>query len=482
MPEPRLDHITEGAARWLARRTTRRSFLGRVGRGAVFVAGGSSLATVLVATDAEARVCGQSGVSPKCPTYDCDDVWGWCWYATGCCAGGELKKICDCCRANHPNVHGYCPSGTNVLCIVESCGADPRVQVVSLRRVGSDDPVTVSAGASRMRFPAGEARSVWLTDAADQVLAAAAAPAAAKAGAPLLLTSGDALAIQTIAEIQRLGASSAVLVGPARPGIEAGLRRYGLTTERYLGGAGAVVVSEHVTAQFLAAGARRVVCVEPHGLSASAAPLGAALAAAKGYPVVVGVDRAKALASGAVAGSPRPVLTYLVGPEASARAGEVAGGHPFRGADWASLSREIFDVAFRVEGVDGGRFALIAVGVLPVSAALAAGGPILVHPPGGLDGVRDSLFLSRDRFRAGALCGATNGLTTEAYYEAQSIVNGFDAHKLIGVAGQGLPVIEQPEPERPIGLARRSVAPPVRADAVDERYWTGRAGDLTSGD
>ena len=51
------------------------------------------------------------------------------------CAGGALKKICDCCRANHPNVHGYCPSGTNVLCIVESCGADPRVQVVALRRI-----------------------------------------------------------------------------------------------------------------------------------------------------------------------------------------------------------------------------------------------------------------------------------------------------------------------------------------------------------
>ena len=127
--------FTETAARWLAGRTTRRSFLGRFGRGAVLVAGGTSLASILTTQEAEARVCGQSGVSEKCATYDCDDVWGWCWYATGCCAGGALKKICDCCRVNYPNVHGYCPSGTNVLCIVESCGADPRVQVVTVRRL-----------------------------------------------------------------------------------------------------------------------------------------------------------------------------------------------------------------------------------------------------------------------------------------------------------------------------------------------------------
>ena len=88
---PELDKLTESAARWLAGRQTRRSFLGRLGRGAMLVAGGSTLATLLLDQEAEARVCGQSGVSPKCDTYDCGDVWGWCWYASGCCAGGELK-------------------------------------------------------------------------------------------------------------------------------------------------------------------------------------------------------------------------------------------------------------------------------------------------------------------------------------------------------------------------------------------------------
>ena len=75
MPE---SSVIEAASRWLASRSTRRSFLGKLGRGAVLVAGGSTLATLLVGDEAEARVCGQSGVSPKCPTYDCegDGVWG----------------------------------------------------------------------------------------------------------------------------------------------------------------------------------------------------------------------------------------------------------------------------------------------------------------------------------------------------------------------------------------------------------------------
>src|SRR5687767_4760921 len=110
----------EHLGRWTAARSTRRSFLGRMGKVAVMVASGPAVATLL-ADQAEARVCGQSGVSPKCATFDCDAVWGWCWYANGCCAGGLLKKICDCCEFAYPNVHGYCPTGHNVKCIVESC-------------------------------------------------------------------------------------------------------------------------------------------------------------------------------------------------------------------------------------------------------------------------------------------------------------------------------------------------------------------------
>ena len=186
-----LDRVVEGWSRRLAARSTRRSFLGKVGRTSVLVAAGPSLATLL-AGRADARVCGQSGVSPKCPTYDCvgpGTVWGWCWYASGdvCCAGGGLKKICDCCKLAHPNVHGYCPAGTNVFCIVESCHADPRVMNVPVLPFGGGDTAFVAASVSRARFPTGSTPSAppVLADAGDARMIAVAAPLAVVTGAPL---------------------------------------------------------------------------------------------------------------------------------------------------------------------------------------------------------------------------------------------------------------------------------------------------------
>lgn len=460
----------EGLSRWLANRTTRRSFLGKLGRGAVLVASGSTMATLLVGDEAEARVCGQSGVSMRCATYDCDDgVWGWCWYATGCCAGGALKKICDCC-APVKNVHGYCPSGTNVLCIVESCGTDPRVQVVALRRIPTDDPVAIAAGASRVRHAESAGPEVWLVGAAQSLLASVLAPAASRKGIPLLLASGDRLGAHATAELQRLGTRKVVLHGPAMSvGLEADCRRYGMTVERAnVDGSLAAMadLSSRIAAESRGAGVRRAVCVEPAGLSLSAAPLAAGLAQSKGYPLIVGVDRARA------AGFP---LTYLVGPETAARAGEVPGGHPLGDVSPIALSVAIADIAYRVEGANAGGIGLIAESAPALAALVAAGGPILVHPEASLEGVRETLFAHRDRLRSIALAGLTGALTTDGYYELQSIVNGFDAHKLIGVGGQGLPVIEQPLSERPLGLSRLSNTPPSETGSS---YWTSRGLEL----
>ena len=471
MPE---SSAIEVASRWLASRSTRRSFLGKLGRGAVLVAGGSTLATLLVGDEAEARVCGQSGVSPRCATYDCegDGVWGWCWYATGCCSGGELKKICDCCLANHPNVHGYCPSGTNVLCIVESCGADPRVQVVGVRQVLTDDVVAMAAGASRVRNAEGAAPEVWLVEAGQGTLAAVLTPMGHRRGIPVLLARGGGLGGHLIAELQRLGARKVVLRGPGlSAGLEADLVRYGITVDRLdvdVSLASIVALSEGLAQQFRGDGVRRAVCVESSGRSLEAAPLAAGLAVAKGYPLIVGVDQAKAAGF---------TLVYLVGPEAAARADEVPGGHPLGEASWTALSVAMVDVAFRVEGATATGLGLVAeTGPGPLGL-LAAGGPILVHAPGSLDGVRDLLFAHRDRLRSVAPGGVQGARSTDAYYELQSIVNGFDAHKLIGVAGQGLPVIDQPMEERPLGLARRSNVAPVE---LGPQYWTGRGLELDS--
>ena len=73
-----LDGAVERVGRRLAARHTRRGFLDRMAKLALLVAGGPTLATFL-AERAEARVCGQSGVTGKCPTFDCTgpgDVWG----------------------------------------------------------------------------------------------------------------------------------------------------------------------------------------------------------------------------------------------------------------------------------------------------------------------------------------------------------------------------------------------------------------------
>jgi hypothetical protein len=210
----RTEAFVEHATRWIATRASRRSFLGRTARAAMLVAGGPVLAGLVADGRAATRVCGQSGVSQKCPTFDCvgpDHVWGWCWYANGgaCCAGGGLKKICDCCVTDWPNVHGYCPGGTNVKCIVESCWADPRVMTVPLARVGDGSPASIALAVSRRRFPDGGAPAVVLGDAGDVLAASVAGAAAGAVARPLLLVERDDFPPELAAELRRLGATSA---------------------------------------------------------------------------------------------------------------------------------------------------------------------------------------------------------------------------------------------------------------------------------
>jgi hypothetical protein len=464
-----VDGLTEHAGRWLAGRTTRRSFLGRAGQLAVLVAGGEAMAQLLLGHRAEARVCGQSGVSEKCPTYDCDAVWGWCWYATGCCADGGLKKICDCCAVDWPNVHGYCPEGTNVKCIVESCGADPRVMTREMARLPFDDPAALAAGVSSVRFPKGSSASVVVGH-ADPVVAAVVAPLAAALELPLLLATPQGINARTAAELQRLGARKATLVGWALGSATVdALRRYGVTTERWGSATNAEALSVEV-ARFVRTtkGAARQFCVAGGDVPTLAGVAGAA-AASRGYPLVLGVDAALAAATGP---RPRAVVTHMVGPVAASQAGRVPGGYPVAGGNPEETSARVA----RALVVEGAR--PTGVAVAPSSAAgpgagmAAVGGPLLLHAPGRLDGARDALFAIRDSLRRAVAGGATGALDSAGYYDLQSIVNGFEAHKLIGVAGQGLPVIPQPDSERPVGRARVASTPP---DQPTRGYWTGRA-------
>jgi len=162
----------EVAGRALAQRTSRRGFLGRLGKGVVALAGGAVVASALRPDRAEAyHICGHTYTTGSCPhpyaplsrvnrhgwplhpTYGhpVDDAgkiyrdpatqvrhktcqqtvpmtypfvkqphYGGGW--TRCC-GGRLRHINDCCSTSRvringdASVRGYCPRGLRVFCI-----------------------------------------------------------------------------------------------------------------------------------------------------------------------------------------------------------------------------------------------------------------------------------------------------------------------------------------------------------------------------
>lgn len=438
-----VDRFVERAGRWTAARGTRRSFLGRLGKAAVLVAGGPALAT-LIADPADARVCGQSGVSPRCPTFDCNDSWGWCWYATGCCAGGRLKKICDCCRYRHPNVHGYCPPGTNVLCIVESCGQDPRLMRVGIEKLTTDQSDAVAARIRQANFPAGS-KAIAITDAEDPLVGAVAVAAASIIGIPLIHVPRGRLGETHLRVLTMVGAVHAVILGPQLPAeLDRQLGMYGITVERLGTGPDRSTFSAQVAADMQRrVGPRNAVALTDSGLSLAAAPVAAAFAAGAGYPIIIGADTRRSGAG-----------LYLVGPELAPRAADLAGAAVVSGGSLAEISVNFARMA-RAEGRARGRIALVPNGS-PIALALASlGAPLLVHEPGSFGGpVRDWVIGNREGLTSAWLGGHTGAMASPAIWQLQSALNGFDVQLLRGTGGQGLPVIDQPISERPIGRAR----------------------------
>lgn len=166
-----LERFTERASVGLAERTTRRSFLGRLGMGAVALAGGPFVAAALRPERAEAyHICGHTFTTDSCPHpfapftrvdrygypvhpdfgYPVDDkgniyrskkqrrrlvcqevvakkypetgepVYGGGWSR---CCGGRIRRIADCCSHSDTRINGdasvtgYCYNGTKVFCI-----------------------------------------------------------------------------------------------------------------------------------------------------------------------------------------------------------------------------------------------------------------------------------------------------------------------------------------------------------------------------
>lgn len=462
-----IDGLVERAGRWMASRTTRRSFLGKLGRGAVLLGSGPTMAALL-ADPADARVCGQSGVALKCPSFDCHDVWGWCWYATGCCANGGLKKICDCCAVAYPNVHGYCPSGTNVKCIVESCGADPRVMVASSYRLVSDDPTALSASVSSSRFGARSAPHATVVSSLFAHAAAIAAPVSQQLGGPLLVIPPEGPNGFGIAEIQRLDLKRATFVGP---GLSAqamrDFERYGVVVDRLFETDDLSALSMATATWLRARGASpRAFALDPRSSLELFASAGA-LASATGWPVLYGRAATETTAN---AGPGSPDTTYLVGPEAVAMGSGIRGTHPIGGIGNETVAANLAEVT----GLTRSAAALAYTGLGRAVLALSGfAGHLFLHDAGTLGGreTRHQVVTHRETIRRLIAAGATGALTDDGYYMVQGIVNGFETHLLTGRAGQGLPVITQPVEERPVGRARVASQP---APEQDDPYWVSR--------
>lgn len=166
-----LTRTAERAVESLASRTSRRSFIGKVGNAVVALVGGSLVASVLKPERAEAyHICGHTYTTESCPhpfrplsrvdrygyplhpkhgypvddngdiytsreqtrRLMCEEVvpekypytgkprYGGGWHR---CCGGRIRRIADCCsysptRINgDASVTGYCYSGTRVFCI-----------------------------------------------------------------------------------------------------------------------------------------------------------------------------------------------------------------------------------------------------------------------------------------------------------------------------------------------------------------------------
>jgi hypothetical protein len=290
-------------------------------------------------------VCGQSGVAPKCDTFTCNATWGWCWYASGCCADGALKKICDCCAPNTPHPVGYCPSGTRVLCILESCGADPRLMTKPVDVLGTAHPTRLTVELSRRRFGGGAPIAV-VGDAEGTAFAALAASLGGIVDGPVLLTPRGGLHPEVADELARLGAEFVKVVGPGLAGsIDSELAARGMRVERI----GTSDDPEQLSAEVAAwsrplTGTRTALVVAP-GVRA----LGPAAAVANGrrIPLLIGFGDAVH----AALAEPRQVRTTLVVTHDPADAGRFAGGRAVAAGTHAELSR---DLATLLIGLRGG--------------------------------------------------------------------------------------------------------------------------------
>ncbi len=174
---------------------------------------------------------------------------------------------------------------------VEEPSEPPAEADLEVRRLAGPDRVATAVEVSRDSHP-DAAATVVLARADDYPDALAGAPLAAEVGGPVLLTPSDGLAPGVAAEVRRLGAQTAVLLGGPEalsPEVEEGLRSAGVTNVERVGGATRFETAAQIAARL---DADRVYVALGRGSDGPASGFADALAvgpvaAAEGAPILL---------------------------------------------------------------------------------------------------------------------------------------------------------------------------------------------------
>lgn len=319
--------------------------------------------------------------------------------------------------------------------VVIGDGGDPGGGTATVRRLAGRDRIATSVRASRGAFPeTGTTGTVVIARADDHADALTGAPLAARLQAPVLLTWQDRLPADVVAEVERLGASRAIVLGGSsavRDGVVAALRRTGVARVDRLAGADRYDTARRV-AQELGGDQAVLARGTGHGTDGIAA---SALAAVAGQPVLLtdgaslpdatrravtelGVGRVRAV--GGVAAIDGEVVAAL--QRAGVTVSRLAGAD--RHATSAAVARAALDA-----GADARRLYVATSRGFPdglVAAAMAGttNGVLLLvdgHDPAGSGAARD--FLAG----LGAVPGATLTVVGGAQAVGEATVAGLVA-------------------------------------------------------
>lgn len=138
------------------------------------------------------------------------------------------------------------------------------------------------------------------------------------------------------------------------------------------------------------------------------------------------------------------------------------------------LSTELATLAVAAPFVNPRRLTIAPDGSADLLGLVNLQAPVVLHPANRLGHLEQWLqdhSLTYGMLEQVSFTRGPGELSTEEYWKLQAAVNGFRVDQLMGVAGQGLPVIRQPHAERPVGKARTDGALPV-GSVEPPNYWT----------